>query len=112
MVLLNLVLCEVDDKTTQEILGNLSRALTENGKLVVSVCNPDFAHIRKTEFQNRNSIPKTSTAEEIIANTCVYTGNNRTEFHRPIKKYIKLFEANRFSLIESFDTDVTNIDTL
>ena len=112
VVLLNLVLCEVDNKTTQEILGNLSRALTENGKLVVSVCNPDFAHIRKTEFQNRNSIPKTSTAEEIITKTCVYTGNNRTEFHRPIEKYIKLFEANRFSLIESFDTDGTNIDTL
>ncbi len=112
VALLNLVLCEVDNKTTNEILGNLSRALTENGKLVVSVCNPDFAHIRKTEFQNRNSIPKTNTAEEIITKTCVYTGNNRTEFHRPIEKYIKLFEANRFSLIEAFDTDGTNIDTL
>jgi SAM-dependent methyltransferase len=112
VALLNLVLCEIDNKTVQEILGNISKALVENGKLIVSVCNPDFAHIHKTEFQNRNSLPKTNTNEEIITKTCVYTGNNKTEFYRPTEKYIKLFEANRFSLIESFDTEGTNIETL
>jgi SAM-dependent methyltransferase len=112
VALLNLVLCEVDNATVKEILNNVSRALVPSGKLVVSICNPDFSHIKKTEFQNRVSSPKSSINEEIITKICVYTGNRKTEFHRPTEKYIELFKAMNFKPINVINTNGINIETL
>ena len=111
LALLNLVLCEVDNESVMAILSNVSKALKPNGKLVISVCNPDFAHIYKTEFQNRNSIPYSNTSEEIITKTCIYTGNKRVEHHRPTEKYIELFNNHELKLIKAFDTEGINLET-
>lgn len=112
VVLLNIVLCEVDNDTVKIILSNVSRALKANGKLVVSVCNPDFAHTHKTEFQNRNSIPHSNLHEEIITKTCIYTNNIKVEHYRPTQKYLELFSQNGFRLFESIDTKGISIETL
>lgn len=112
VALLNLVLCEVDNDTIKGILSNISKALKTNGKLMVSVCNPDFAHVHKTEFQNRNSVPQTNSKEEVISKTCKYTGNQKVEHHRPTEKYIELFSNNDFRLIKEIDTKGVNIATL
>lgn len=112
LALLNLVLCEVDNETLNSILSHIKSALKKNGKLIVSVCNPDFAHVHKTEFQNRNVIPHSSTEEEIITKTCIYTGNKKVEHHRPTKNYLQLFKQQGFKTIQAIDTDGINLDTL
>ncbi len=112
VALLNLVLCEVENETMKVILTNVSKALKSGGKLVVAICNPDFAHIHKTEFQNRNSIPHSNSAEEIITKTCTYTGNKKIEHHRSTEKYLELFSKNGFKKLEIIDTKGTNIETL
>ncbi|TVR76840.1 MAG: glycosyltransferase [Chitinophagaceae bacterium] len=109
--LLNLVLCEVDNDTVKGILADISKSLNANGKLVVSVCNPDFVHIYKTEFQNRNSIPQTKLNEEVITKTCSYTGNKKVEYHRPTEMYLELFSKNGFRLVKAIDTNGVNIET-
>jgi len=112
LALLNLVLCEVDNKTLNSILSNIKKALKKNGKLIVSVCNPDFAHVHKTEFQNRNSIPQSNTKEEIITKTCIYTGNNKIEHHRPSENYLRLFKHQGFDITKVSDTNGINLETL
>lgn len=112
LALLNLVLCEVDNETLSRILSNIKAALKKSGKLIVSVCNPDFAHIQRTEFQNRNSIPHSNTEEEIITKTCIFTGNKKIEYHRPTYNYLQLFKQQGFNIIRVIDTDGINIETL
>ncbi|MCB0538296.1 MAG: glycosyltransferase [Bacteroidetes bacterium] len=112
LALLNLVLCEVDNETLNSILSNIKRALKKSGKLIVSVCNPDFAHVHQTEFQNRNSIPQSNTNEEIITKTCIYTGNKKVEHHRPTENYLRLFRQQGFNITKATDTDGINLETL
>lgn len=112
LALLNLVLCEVDNEILNSILSNIKTALKKSGKLIVSVCNPDFAHVHKTEFQNRNSIPQSNTNEEIITKTCIYTGNKKGEHHRPTENYLQLFKRQGFNVTKVTDTDGINLETL
>jgi SAM-dependent methyltransferase len=112
LALLNLVLCEVDNDSLINILLNIKTALKKNGTLIVSVCNPDFAHVHKTEFQNRNSIPKSIANEEIITKRCVYTGNKKVEYHRPTESYYRLFMQNGFNITRVLDTEGINLETL
>lgn len=110
--LLNIVLCEVENSVVEIILADISKALLPNGKVVVSVCNPDFAHIHKTEFQNRNFIPKNNFVEEVIMKTCIYTGKQKTEHHRPTAKYIDTFSKFGFTVERTIDTKGIDIKTL
>jgi hypothetical protein len=112
LALLNLVLCEVDEEVAKNILFNIKKALKFNGKLIVSICNPDFANIYKTEFQNRDSIPHSNFNEEIITKTCIFTGNKKVEYYRPTEKYLKLFKQIGFKVIMVKDTNGINIETL
>jgi len=110
--LLNIVLCEVDNATVETILSNVSKSLLPDGKVVVSVCNPDFAHIHKTEFQNRNFIPTDNSVEQMIDKTCIYTGKKKIEHHRPTSKYIQTFTKHNFAIEKMIDTKGVNIETL
>jgi SAM-dependent methyltransferase len=110
--LLNIVLCEVENSVVEEILTDISKALLPNGKVVVSVCNPDFAHIHKTEFQNRNFVPKNNSAEEVIMKTCIYTGKQKTEHHRPTEKYLYSFSKFGFIVENMIDTKGVNLETI
>ena len=110
--LLNIVLCEVENSVVEEILTDISKALLPDGKLLVSVCNPDFAHIHKTEFQNRNFVPKNNSAEEVITKTCIYTGKQKTEHHRPTEKYLDTFSKFGFKVEETINTKGLDIETL
>lgn len=112
LALLNLVLCEVDNETLNSILSNIKTAVKKYGKLIVSVCNPDFAHVHQTEFQNRNIIPQSNANEEIITKTCIYTGNKKVEHHRPTENYLELFKQQGFNIIIVIDTDGINLETL
>ena len=112
VVLLNLVLCEIDNSVAQEILTDILKVVKQNGIVVVSICNPDFAHVKRMEFQNRDSIPKVSSKEEVLKKTCIYTGNEKTEYFRPSKKYLDLFAVNGFVIQDTIDTEGTDIETL
>lgn len=112
LALLNLVLCEVDNETLNSILVNIKTALKKDGKLIVSVCNPDFAHIYQTEFHNRINIPTNNNSETIIYKISNSTNNKRIDYHRPTKIYFQLFSKHDFNIIKVIDTDGINLETL
>ena len=112
VALLNLVLCEVENATVQNILSNISTTLRRGGSLVISVCNPDFSHVPNTEFQNRHSIPISNSQEDVLTKTSRSSGSVKTEFHRPTSKYLEMFLDGGFTLVKTIDTDGTNLDTL
>mgnify|MGYP001352772667 CR=1 FL=1 len=111
-VLLNIVLCEVNNEVLNIILSNVSKALKQKGKLVVSICNPDFSHIHKTEFQNRINIPENIVTETIIEKISNSTNNKRVDYHRPTKNYLQFFKQYGFKFIKAMDTEGINIETL
>ena len=112
IVLLNLVLCEINNRAVNKILTNVYGALISGGKAIVSICNPDFAHIHRTEFQNRENFPTSNSGEEILMKKCVYTGRPKREFFRSTKHYLDLFSKHGFYKIKTLDTDGVDIETL
>lgn len=112
IVVLNLVLCEVASDVMQNILSDIRIALKSSGKLVVSVCNPDFAHVSQTEFQQRTALPPSNRKEAVLTKTCVYTGNLKTEYHRPTAWYKAMFQQQGFGLLSTCDTSGVNVATL
>lgn len=112
VVLLNLVLCEVNDGIVKEILSNVIRVLIADGTAVISICNPDFANICKSEFHNRNFPAYSTTKEEIVIKTCKYTGNRKIEYHRPTETYRQIFKDAGFRIVKEIDTKGVNIETL
>lgn len=112
VALLNLVLCEVDNSTFSEILQNVRLALKPAGHLIASVCNPDFADIRRTEFQCRDTVPVDKNLEETITKTCVYTGNHRSEYHRGTSWYVDQFTREGFEVLEQMDTEGVDLNSL
>lgn len=110
--LLNIVLCEVENSTLDKILTDISKALLKGGIAVISVCNPDFAHIHRTEFQNRNFIPQNNLIEEVITKTCIYTGKSKTEYHRPTNHYLNTFINFGFTIENTIATAGVDLDTL
>ena len=112
IVLLNLVLCEINNRAVNKILTNAYGALISGGKIIVSICNPDFAHIHRTEFQNRESFPISDSREEILMKKCVYTERPKREFFRSTKYYLDLFSKHGFHKIKTCDTDGVDIETL
>jgi len=112
IVLLNIVLCEVNTDILHNILKIVFKALKNKGHLIISICNPDFANVKKTEFQNRLNIPVNNETETIINKISNSTKNKRIDYHRPTKQYIKIFEQYGLSLINEIDTYGANIETL
>jgi hypothetical protein len=111
-IILNIVLCEVKTDVLQNILGIVVKALNNGGHIIVSICNPDFAHIKKTEFQNRLNIPLNNETETIIKKISNSTNNKRVDYHRPTKQYIRLFKEFGLSVINTIDTKGVDIGTL
>jgi len=112
VVILNIVLCIIDNEMVNDILRNVKKAIKQDGKVIVTICNPDFANVHKTEFQNRDFVPKNILYEEIITKTCVYTGAKKTEYHRASRWYVDIFKKFDFLIEKAIDTDGVNLDTL
>lgn len=112
VALLNLVLCEVEIKVVEVILKNIFIALKPEGHLVVSICNPDFAHVQKSEFQQRNSVPQNNKVEELLTKTCIYMAKQKLEYHRPVENYAELFKKAGYRIVSTMDTPGYNIETL
>lgn len=112
LVLLNIVLCEVDDPAMHEILDQVMEALTLGGHVIVSVCNPDFAHVKRTEFQERVDIPSEPDQKAVIRKRSPSTTRERVEYHRSTMHYASRFRAAGLVELQTLDTQGVNCETL
>jgi SAM-dependent methyltransferase len=114
-VLLNIVLCIVDASTVNSILRDIYRTLKFKGRLIVTICNPDFANVRKMEFQYRETVPDNIGQKIIITKRCILRNGDtvkKVEFHRPSVWYESTFCRCGYRIDSVIDTKGVNLDTL
>lgn len=105
----NLVLCCTNNEQNNEILNNINRLLTEKGKLILSICNPFFDNIHKTETKRYGY-------NENYSSCCIYNKEtkfiNRKEYHRPFSYYKRLLHKLGFKILSIQEDKGVNIESL
>ena len=105
----NKVLCCVDENTCDCILDKIYRLLPDNGRLILSICDPFFDHIDKTESRTSGYHGKYKSSARFDKGT-IY--GKRKEWHRPFNYYERLLQRHGFE-IESLQEDRgINVETL
>ena len=96
------VLCTItDDSELDTALSNIRQLVSEDGEVLVAVCNPLHLKTERTELGSKH-IPKAKSYED----TFVYTksvplsGNLREEAHRSLSTYHRAFSATGFRVRE------------
>lgn len=111
LVLNNLVLCCVDDATASFIVQNIIRAVKENGRVMISICNPFFNSVQNTELRTCGLSGNYHTAEKYEKHTTVGMAI-REEYHRPIEYYINLFKRKGLAIDSIIEGKGVDADTL
>ena len=113
IIICNLVLCCVNDEILEEILTNINSKSKRNTHIILSICNPFFNYVKKTEIatkqinQNFNYFEKSKITK--IVNS---TNKKRTDFHRPISFYLKKFKQHHLKINKTKETHGINIVNL
>ena len=112
-IICSLVLCTIsDEKELRSVLSNVRRLLDKDGTCVVSVCNPLSTSVRKTCNRLNNDVRNGYEENFRFTKVVLSTHNSRTDFHRPVGKYIHEFNLAGFqvdSISESEGTDTENL---
>ena len=113
MIICNLVLCNVNEEWNNKILFNINNLLIDKGHLIVSICNPFFDNVKNTELRIKGY-------EEDYTNISQYkkviiygnTSKKKEDYHRPFSYYENIFQRNGFKILNIYETNGVNIDSL
>ena len=112
-IVCSLVLCTIsEEKEFRSILSNIRRLIDPDGTCVVSVCNPLSTAVRKTCNRENCNSEKNYDADFEFTKVVLSTHNSRTDFHRPVSKYVHEFNLAGFhveNVSESEGTDTENL---
>ncbi len=87
-VLCSLVLCEWPDGADYErMLGDLRAAVTRDGMVIVTICNPFANFGGPTPLHRHRDLPSGASYQECFAYTeYAETDEGRNEYHRPLRR--------------------------
>jgi uncharacterized protein (TIGR00725 family) len=109
LVLCNLVLCAVDEAWCKKIVTNIRRLLKDGGRALVSVCDPFFDDVERTEtHQSGRSLPYVERAP-FLKKTAY---GEREDWHRSFAFYENLFRRNGFMIESVAEDDGVDVDSL
>ena len=111
LVISNLVLCCVDNNVAEEVVRNISFALSHQGRAIISICNPFFNSVQNTELRT-TALKGNYHCAEVFWKCSAETGKNRLEFHRPVEYYQNLFGKYGLVIEQIVEGDGANLDTL
>ncbi len=108
----NLVLCCTDRKTNEYILRKIHTLLKDDGTALISICNPFFEDVDKTETRRSGYHGGYSDSlgyrkGDIFA--------SRVEYHRPFAYYERMLGKSGFRIekvIEDFGVDIDTLDEI
>ena len=114
MVVCGRVLCSIgDDSEMDTVLSNIRRLVSEDGEVLVAVCNPLHLDTKRTELGSKH-IPD----EQNYVDTFVYTrsvspsGNLSEEMHRSLSTYHRAFSAAGLRVREVLELDGADTEEL
>ena len=113
MIICNLVLCNVNEEWNNKILFNINNLLIDKGHLIVSICNPFFDNVKNTELRIKGyegDYTNISQYKKVI----IYgnTSKEKEDYHRPFSYYENIFQRNGFKILNIYETNGVNIDSL
>jgi len=87
VVICELVLCTIEDGPVYDaVLHDLRRLVSQDGRVIVAVCNPSFTLGGDTPLQHRE-IPRGAAPERVFTWTkTLHTGARRLDVHRPLER--------------------------
>lgn len=105
----NKVLCCVDDDICTHILKQIRRLLKDEGTLILSICNPFFDDIDKTETNIRNYKGNYEDNAQYVKTT-IY--GNRTEYHRTFNFYERILAKFGFKIENIYEDNAIDTENL
>ncbi|MHB1709482.1 MAG: glycosyltransferase [Thermoplasmataceae archaeon] len=112
-IICSLVLCTIsDDKEFRSVLRDLRKLIATNGTCVISVCNPLSTSVRKTCNRINADITKNYEENFQFKKIVLSTHNSRTDFHRPVGRYIHEFNLAGFQVDSINESDGADTEDL
>jgi len=111
MVVCSLVLCILENEEYETTLKNLSNLVSDNGKIVITVCNPFQTFGGSTPFKSRPGIQDHEYDE--IFNWIGYsgqTGNARKDIHRPLRILERDLARHGFRVLNRYQSETIDLN--
>ncbi len=109
VVISNLVLCVVDNLQVESILKEINQSLPIDGHAIISICNPFFNDVERSELRKNLHLPHYETCECYQKRTSNKT--TLTEYHRPYDVYQRWFLEHGFVIEKETQTEGINYKT-
>lgn len=100
----NLVLCIVDESEAENIVSNIRRIISENGKAYIGFCNPLIFDVPESNLDFRLITGKNYEENHQYRKIKKEGNYEIIEMHRPIEWYLDIFRKSGFNGIERFFT--------
>jgi len=111
LVVFSRVACKIgDDAVVRGLLGRLRGALAPDGRLVVAVCNPFFADVRRTAAQDRQVADLARPGPQVLAKSVLSTGRTRQDVYRRWDQLARLVARAGFREIEAREVPGSDLD--
>jgi len=109
-IVCSLVLCTIDDDDeVHRVLSNLRTFSNNETELIVAVCNPEYISVKETESHVKLDLPDSIAGKFTYRKKLKSLGTTRSDVYRPLSAYRSMFEANDFTMQETYDTPATNL---
>lgn len=105
----NKVLCCTDNVTNEDIMNNINRLLSIDGRLILSICNPFFDNVDKTETTLENHKGKYEDCN-LYQKVTIY--GTRNEYHRSFNYYKRLLEKHGFKIDNVYEDNGIDVESL
>lgn len=114
-VICSLVLCTIGDREEiEEVLKNIRSLVSDDGEVIIALCNPFSSFVPESETHIKLDIPDDARYQRqfMYHKKMQETGKIRKEFHRPFSWYKHLFHQQAFDISEIEEVKTTDIQTL
>lgn len=111
LVIASLVFCVVeDDEEFDHLIDHITKAVSEQGRLLVSFCHPNAIKVRRSPLMIRN-LPQEidSNLKIVYTKTMHTTGACRKDVHRPLSSILEHLRRRGFGLV-NYREDNSSVD--
>lgn len=109
VVLLNLVLCSVDDEEVDSILEDVKNLVSENGAILIVICNPFSIHTTESQTCKLDEHSLSYYDNFPYEKKVKFTNGTRTDYHRPVSWYTSELKKHGFQIREISESEGVSI---
>lgn len=113
LVLCNLVLCTIEsDEEVEQVSHKLRALVSENGRVIIGLCNPFSDDVQISPSQKRNNSSENKYHAHSAITEITAKGNQRTDWHRPLTWYVHIAHKADLEIEETIEVPSVDIGRL